>query len=305
MLYRMLACTVPAIALASSGAASQHGDDPLLRPIAADSAARWLTPQEPARIFGNTYLVGFGGLNVGLIRTDAGLVLIDGALPQGVPAIEVNIRRLGFRLRDVKLILSTEPHFDHAGGLAALSRDTGAPVLAGAAAVPVLRQGRTDAEDPQAAWLSPFPAVRKVRAVRPGEKIRLGKTVITAVATPGHTAGSMSWTWRSCEGGRCVDMVFASSLNPISADGWRFTDPAHRATVAAFRRTFTTMRGLPCGILLTPHPEQSGGEAKFRALTTRPAANPFLDPRACRAYADEFAGYLDERLAKERGGTPR
>lgn len=305
VLRKILACTGLAVALAGSSAASQSKDDPLLRPVAPDSAARWLTPQKPARIFGNTYLVGFGGLNVGLIRTDAGLILIDGALPQAVPAIEANIRQLGFRLRDVKLILSTEPHFDHAGGLAALSRDTGAPVLAGAAAVQVLRQGRTDAGDPQAAWLAEFPAVRNVRAVRPGEKLRLGRTVITAVATPGHTAGSTSWSWRSCEAGRCLDMVFASSLNPIAADGWRFSDPAHSMNVTAFRHSFTTLRGLPCGILLTAHPDQSGGDVKFRALETGASPNPFIDPRACRDYADKYERLLAERLDKERSEAPR
>ncbi|MEO9132660.1 MAG: MBL fold metallo-hydrolase, partial [Sphingomonas sp.] len=65
---------------------------------------RWLTPQAPARIYGNSYLVGFGGLNVALIRTDAGLILIDGAVPQAVSSIENNIRRLGFRVQDIKLI---------------------------------------------------------------------------------------------------------------------------------------------------------------------------------------------------------
>ena len=87
-------------------------DDPLLRPIAPDHARQWLTPQAPARLYGGTYLVGFGGLSVALIRTRAGLILIDGAVPQAVPDIEAHIRALGFSIRDVKLILSTEPHYD-------------------------------------------------------------------------------------------------------------------------------------------------------------------------------------------------
>ncbi|MET0372984.1 MAG: metallo-beta-lactamase, partial [Rhizorhabdus sp.] len=192
-------------------------DDPLLRPIAPDFAAKWLRPEAPVNIYANVYLVGFGGLNVGLIRTDAGLVLIDGAVPQGVKVIEDNIRALGFSLSDVKLILSTEPHYDHAGGIAALARDTGATVVASAAAAPVLMRGRSGPEDPQMAWLESFPAMKKVRVVRDGEAVRLGKTVITARATPGHTPGSMSWTLRPCDKGSCLNIVFASSLNPIAA----------------------------------------------------------------------------------------
>lgn len=288
-----------AAALMASSAGSEPGDDPLLRPIAPDSSARWLKPQPPARIHGETYLVGFGGLNVALIRTSAGLILIDGAVPQGVRAIEANIRALGFDPKQVKLILSTEPHFDHAGGLAALARDTGATVVASAAAAKVLRVGRSGPDDPQAAWLAPFPPVEKVRAVRDGEKVRLGDTIVTARATPGHTFGSMSWSWRSCEAGRCAAIVFAASFNPVAADGYLLSDPAHAAIVTAFRRSFATMRALPCDILLTAHPDQSGGEAKFASLQQRRDPNPFIDAQACDTYADTYERRLGARLAAE------
>ena len=116
--------------------------DPLLRPIAPDHARQWLTPQAPARLYGGTYLVGFGGLSVALIDTVDGLILIDGALPQAEPAILAKIRKLGFDPRRIRYILSTEPHFDHAGGLAALARDTGATVVASVRGAEGLRSGR-------------------------------------------------------------------------------------------------------------------------------------------------------------------
>ncbi|KRA66303.1 subclass B3 metallo-beta-lactamase [Caulobacter sp. Root655] len=288
--------------VADARAASPDVDDPLLRPIAPSSAARWLAPQEPKRIHGDTFLVGFGGLNVGLIRTDAGLILIDGAVPQGVPAIEANIRRLGFQLKDVKFILSTEPHFDHAGGLAALARDTGATVVASTPAAAVLRQGRSGSDDPQYGGLAAFPPVQKLRIIGDGETLRLGRTVVTARATPGHTAGSMSWTWRSCEGGKCLDVVFASSLNPVSADGYRFSAPEHAAVVTSLRQTFQVVRALPCDLLLTAHPDQSGGDAKFKRYLSAPSPNPFVVPGACQAYAGKYEGVLAKRLASEAGG---
>jgi metallo-beta-lactamase class B len=277
-------------------------DDPLLRPIEPDHAKDWLTPQPPARIYGNTYLVGFGGLNVGLIRTGNGLILIDGALPQAVHDVEANIRRLGFALHDVKWILSTEPHFDHAGGLAALERDTGATVISSAPAAIVLRQGHSNADDPQMAWLDPYPPVARVRTVRDGETIRLGEVTVTAHATPGHTPGSMSWTWRSCEAGRCLAMVFGSSLNPLAAGDYRFSDPAHAAALAAFRGSFTTVRALPCDILITAHPGQSDGDVKFAQFQKQRDPNPFIDPGACRTYADASEKMLGEVLAKEQAG---
>ena len=288
----------------SSAASAQDADDPLLRPIAPESAAKWLGPQAPIRVFGNFYLVGFEGLNVGLIDTGAGLILIDGAVPQGVRAIEANIRQLGFRVEDVQYILSTEPHYDHAGGIAALARDSGATVVAGPAAATVLRGG-TDPLDAQASWLLPFPAVPRLRTVRDGERLRLGSVTITARATPGHTRGSTSWTWRRCERPQCRMIVFAASFNPMAPESWRFSDPAHAWLVASFRRTFATMRRMPCDILISAHPSQSGGDEKRRQFALQSSPNPFVDPNACRAYADTASAALDKRLAGERTRTTR
>lgn len=282
-----------AVALAGTAMAVPK-DDPLLRPIASERAASWLAPRAPERVFGDTYLVGFGGLSVALIDTGAGLILIDGAMPQGVPAILANVRTLGFDPKDIRYILSTEPHFDHAGGIAALARDTGATVVASARGAEGLRSGRLAADDPQRDYDHSFPAVvpglAKVRAMRDGEVLRLGRTAVTARATPGHTAGSMSWSWQSCEGAACKAMVFASSLNPVSADGYRFTSPAGQKVVAAFRRSHAAMRAMPCDILITAHADQDGGTERF-----------LTQPGACRAYAASSERALARRLEKEAG----
>lgn len=276
---------VVAAALAMIGAA----DDPLTRPLAPERAAEWLAPRPPVRMFGNSYLVGFGGLSVAMIDTGQGLILIDGALPQAEPAILANVAKLGFRPRDIKYILSTEPHFDHAGGLAALARDTGATVIASARAAEGLRSGRLAADDPQRGYDSRFPAVPRVRTIRDGETVRLGDAVVTARATPGHTMGSMSWSWRSCVARRCKAFVFASSLNPVAADGYRYTAPANRAIVAGFDRSYTVMRALPCDVLITAHADQGGATDRFRT-----------GPGACRAYADASRRAIVARLAEER-----
>lgn len=281
-------------------------DDLLLRPVAPESAARWLIgSEEPIRIHGNTYLVGFAGLNIALIDSGDGLILIDGAVPQAVREIQANIRRLGFRPEDIRYILSTEPHLDHAGGIAALARDSGATVVASAAAAEVLRRGRSGPDDPQAAWLDDFPPVQRLRAVADGETLRLGNVEIVARATPGHTPGSMSWSWRSCESGACLDIVFAASLNPLAAEPYRFSDPRNASALAAFRATFARLRALPCGILFTPHHGQSGGEEKLARLREERRPNPFVDPSACRAYADAFEARLDAQLAAEADGSAR
>lgn len=296
MTTRWMGMGMSALLISLAGAShAAPADDPLLRPIAPQYAARWLTPQAPVKVHGNSYLVGFGGMNVGLIRTSDGLILIDGALPQSVPDLEANIRKLGFALKDVKLILSTEPHYDHAGGLAALARDTGATVVASQLAAPVLRTGIGRDDDPQAP-MTPFPGVAKIRTVRSGERITLGDVTVTAIGTAGHTPGSMSWAWTSCEGKKCVPVLFASSLNPAASDGYRFSDPANGGVVMTYRRSFLRLRSIRCGILFSAHPDQSGGDAKYAALVAGKTPNPFIDPGACRAYADKFAAILDGKL---------
>ncbi|OWK32252.1 subclass B3 metallo-beta-lactamase [Sphingomonas mucosissima] len=273
-------------------AAAEPKDDPLTRPIAVEREATWLAPREPVRVFGDSYLVGFGGLSVALIDTGDGLILIDGALPQGAPAILANVRKLGLDPKHIRYILSTEPHFDHAGGIAALARDTGAMVVASARGAEGLRSGRLAADDPQLGYDSRFPAVvpdlAKVRVMRDGEMLKLGRTSITARATPGHTAGSMSWSWRSCVGMTCKTLVFASSLNPVSADGYRYASPAGQKVVAAFRRSHAAMRIMPCDILITAHADQDGATERFLSR-----------PGACRAYGAASERALERRVATE------
>lgn len=263
--------------------------DPLTQPIITSNSDEWLAPSPPVKLFGDSYLVGFGGLSVALIDTGEGLILIDGALPQSAPVILANVRKLGFQPKDIKYILSTEPHFDHAGGIAALARDTGATVVASVRGAAALQSGRADADDPQLAYDMRFPPVSRAQTIAGGETLRLGKTAVTAHATPGHTMGSMSWSWKACEAKTCRTIVFASSLNPVSADGYRFSAPASAPIVAGFAQSYRTMDALACDILISAHPDNAA-----------PDGRRFNDkPGACRAYADRSRRALAARLAKE------
>jgi metallo-beta-lactamase class B len=273
------------------GEAAAHADDPLTRPIAASRAAEWLAPAPPEKIFGTSYLVGFEGMSVALIDTGVGLVLIDGALPQAAPAILVNVRKLGFDPKDIKFILSTEPHFDHAGGLAALARDTGATVIASARGAEGLRAGKHAKDDPQLAYGGSWPAVTRLRVVKDGEVLKLGHTAITPVATPGHTMGSMSWRWQACEGKVCKAIVFAASLNPVSADDYRYAAPASAPIVEGFEASYRKMDAMACDVLISAHPDNAG-PGRYNDK-----------PGACRAYADRSRKLLAKRLAEERAGN--
>ena len=107
----------------------------------ADGQAGWTKPGPPVRIHANTYYVGTCGITSILIVGDEGDILIDGGPEEAADLIADNVRRLGFQLSDIKYLLNSHEHYDHAGGLAKLRRLTGAQLVASAGQAEVLRSG--------------------------------------------------------------------------------------------------------------------------------------------------------------------
>lgn len=275
-------------ALSSTGA-HVHADE---HPKQCSSCPEWNAARAPFKIHGNTYYVGVGGLSAVLITSPQGHILIDAGLPQSAAVIAANIKTLGFDLKDVKWLLSSHPHFDHVGGLAALQRLSGARVAASPQAREALLLGKALASDPQAGYgdFTAFPPLKNVTTIEDGASLVAGKTVVTAVFTPGHTPGGTSWAWPSCEAKTCVNIVFGDSLNPVSHDNYRFS--AHPAYVQAFKRSIATMRGLKCDILISAHPG-------FSSVFEHAKTGKFINAKACQEYADDAAARLDKRLAEE------
>lgn len=260
----------------------------------------WSDPARPAHVFGNTWYVGTCGISVILITSAVGHVLIDGATEEAAPSIEANIRALGFRVEDVKFILSSHEHLDHAGGIARLQKDSGAAVVAREPGATTLERGTNDRSDPQFGVLHGFAPINAIRRIKDDEKISLGDLSLAAHATPGHTAGSTSWTWKSCESGDCRNIVYADSLTAVSADDYHFSDEqAHPGVVAGFRKAFKVVANLPCDILMTPHP----GASDLFARLGPGATEALIDPAACLRYAEGAANAFDARLAKEKSAT--
>jgi len=254
----------------------------------------WDKPAPPVRIHGNTYYVGTCGISAILITDRAGDILIDGGPEDAAGLIAKNIQSLGFNLRDVRILLHTHEHPDHVGGLSKLQELTGAQLYASPVAAKVLESGIASADDPQQGIDKPFPGARVDHVIRDSEQIRLGNTVVTAVATPGHTPGALSWHWGSCDGGVCRQIVYADSLTPVSSKTYRFSD--HPAYLAAYRASIAKIAGLNCEILLSPHPSASDMVKRFAK------GEPLDDPEGCRVYAAGLTKQLDERLAKEAAG---
>lgn len=263
-------------------------------PIECDQCEQWNRPQEPFNVYGNTWYVGTGGLGAVLVVTDDGLALFDGGLPQSAERIAENVRSLGFELADIRFIGLSHAHFDHAGGIAALQRLSGAEVFAGKDAARVLRTGAVLPSDPQYEedmTGGTFPAVSDAIGVDGGWQYMLGDTTITAIATPGHTVGGLSWTWQTCEADRCLTAVYVDSLTPVSRPGYRYSD----GLGDVLADTLTRLENLDCDILLSTHAFSFGLHEKLAA-----GREAFIDPGACRMLAIETKTYLGSRLESER-----
>lgn len=269
----------------------------------ADPMDGWNDRAPPQRIFGNTWYVGTCGISALLVTSPQGHVLVDAGTEKAAPLVEANIRALGFDPRDVKFIVGSHEHNDHAGGIAQLQRDTGATVLARAPAAAALERGNVDRTDPQFLIHQPMPTTANVQRIDDGHVLELGSLRLTAHATPGHTPGGTSWTWRSCDdAGQCRDFAYVDSLSAIADDVFRYgDDDAHPGYLAAFRKTLDTVATLPCDVLVTPHPAAS----KLWNRIGPTAKQPLVAADACRNYAAVARKNLDARLAGEKSkATP-
>lgn len=252
----------------------------------------WDKPGPPFRIFDNSYYVGTCGITAILVTGDEGHVLIDGGTETGADRVAANIEALGFSLSDVKLLLHSHEHFDHVAGLARLQQLSGARLLASPEAAPVFRTGIAADDDPQAGMHEAFPAARVDGIVREGEAVKLGNLAFTPIATPGHTPGALSWQWQSCEEDRCLFIVYADSLSPVSSDSYRFSD--HPAYVDAYRAGLRKLAALDCAILVTPHPSASSMRDRLSG------SEGLVDREGCKAFAEAVSTRLDTRIANEQ-----
>lgn len=284
-------------------------EHPDLKPKGCQNCIAWNQPQAPFRLHGNSWFVGVTGLSVVVIDTPEGLILLDGGLPESVPLILANLDTLGLDPERVRWILNSHAHYDHAGGIAALARITGARVAAAPLGAKALRLGDVLPEDPQRGlgdFMKFAPVAAEVVEIADGGTVELGGVTVTAHHTPGHTPGGVSWSWDSCvpAGAQdCVKLVFGDSLNAVSAPDFRFSSSGERsARIAEFRQSIATLRGLRCDVLVPAHPNGGDLFARLQASGGPEAAadsRRFVDPKACQAYADGAGMRLQQRLEDE------
>ena len=262
----------------------------------ADDPANWSKPIRPYRVVGNIYYVGSEGLSAWLISSSQGHVLLDsGAFPAGAKLIEANIQTLGFKLSDVKILINTHAHFDHAGGLAQLKTDTGAKVWASRADEAALEKGQHFGDNDNG--LTPFPAVKVDKAFGDGQKLKLGEILLVARLTPGHTIGCTTWTTQVVDRDRPLNVTFPCSASV--AGNVLVGNKAHKTIVADYRMTFATLKALPTDVMLPSHQEQGALLAKRKKMLAGDV-NAFIDPTEIARYAATSEEAFDKELARQQ-----
>jgi metallo-beta-lactamase class B len=269
----------------------------------ARADASWTRPMAPFRIADNLYYVGTEGIASYLIVTPAGDFLLDTGVPESVPLVEASIRKLGFQVKDVRILLLSHAHSDHAGGLAGMKAATHARLLVSPGDAQELERGGKD--DFAFADRMQFPPVKPDGLLQDGVPVTLGGVSMTPHFTPGHTKGCTTWTMMAKDRGQLRHVVFACSL---SAPGYQVVgNPKYPEMLKDYRASMAKMRMLPCDIFLAAHAEQFDLARKVAELKAHPdGPNPFVDPAGYRAYIDEAEAELNKKVAIQNGmnGVP-
>ncbi|MDQ6913654.1 MAG: subclass B3 metallo-beta-lactamase [Verrucomicrobiota bacterium] len=262
---------------------------------ATEENRAWNQPVPPFKIIGNIYYVGAREVCSYLITTPAGHIVLDGGFVETAPQIEANIAQLGFRLADVKILISSHAHLDHAGGLAELKEKTGAKFMAMKEDADLLARGGKDDFAFRDRLL--FPPVTADRELRDGDKVDLGDVTLIARLTPGHTKGCTSWTTQVEENGRKYDVVFVGST---SVPGYTLLgNPKYPNMKDDYEKTFALMKKLPCDVFLASHGSFFSLVEKSKLLAQRPSQNPFIDPNGYRKFIEQTDRAFHEQLQRE------
>ncbi len=294
------------LAWAALVASAMAADSPQ-RPLPAAPSSAWVkrlfdgwrAPVPPRHLVGNIYYVGAIGVSSYLITTSDGHILIDTGFEDTVPIIQHSVEQLGFRLADVKIILSSHAHIDHVGGHAQMKKLTGAQIAESAADGRTLESGGADdyIQWPKDTIL--YTPVKVDRIVADGEQVTLGGVTLTAHLTPGHTRGATTWTMEVAEGGVTRHVVFFSSAS-INPGTHLLNNPLYPEFVRDFEATIEKLKALPCDIFFAPHGGQFAMAEKFARLERGEKENPFVDPAGWKKLVTEAERALRDQLAVER-----
>lgn len=257
----------------------------------------WVRPFEGFRIIGNLYGVGSYDLSVFLITTEDGHILINTGLADSTQMIRSNIESLGFKLEDIKILLTQQAHWDHTAALSEIKDITGAEIWATVGDARVLEDGGFS--DPHFGGRESFRPVDVDRIIRDGEIIRLGDLELTVHHHPGHTEGSSSYSFVVGGESNMEYNVLVANMGTIN-NGKRLTiEPTYEGVSQDFLATYQKQKEMDVDVWVAAHNSQYNMHEKYRSGQSY---NPetFVDPAGFLRAIEELERRYEDYIAVEQ-----
>lgn len=258
----------------------------------------WSKPVEPFRVIDNIYYVGAVGISSHIIETTEGLILLDTGTTTMFESIRTNIKKLGFKPSDVKIIISSHAHWDHVEGHYAIKNLTGAKVMSIGEDARAIAEGIDNSALGGDGW-EPTPVDR---ILKDSDTVTLGDVTMHAHLTAGHSKGCTTWTMKVGDGDQAKLVVFVggTSINP----GVTLLENERHPTIADdYRRTFQLLKSIQADVFLAQHPSIYKMKEK-RAAMSEAKTNPFIDPDGYQKFVAEEEQKYVVQLQKESAAQP-
>lgn len=268
----------------------------LVLALTAVGQADWYEPFPAHNIVGNVYYVGSRDLASYLITTPEGHILINSGFEQTVPLIRKSVESLGFKMKDVKILLASHAHSDHVAGHALARELTGARVFVMRGDETVIKSGGVGQYLYNDSRWKPCPVDR---VLDDGDEVKLGGMTLVAHRTPGHTPGCTTWTWKAADGGKTHDVVVIGSPN-VNPGYQLVGNKAYPEIADDFAKTFRVLKALPCDVFLGAHGGYYGMIEKYNRQQKGDGGNPFVDPEGYRSYVAQKEKAFRDTLASQK-----
>ena len=270
----------------------------LVAPMAGLQAqpADWSEPFPGHRVIGNLYAVGTAGLGVFLITSDEGHILINTGMEDSTPLIRENIESMGYRLEDVRILLTMQAHWDHTAALAEIKEIADAGMWATEGDARVLEDGGFS--DPHFGGRVSFEPVEVDRIIGDGEIIELGGIRLHVHEHPGHTEGSSSYSMQVTEDGRDYNVLVAN-MGTINEGKRLVVDPTYPGVAEDFANTYASQKAMDVDVWVAAHGGQYGLLDKYQPGQAY-SPDTFVDPEGFLAEVERLEQIYEEHIAAER-----
>ena len=229
----------------------------------------WEGALPPFRLFGNIWFTGTSPASTHIIDTGDGLIMLDCGYQESLYLVLDSMYRCGLKPRDIRYIILSHGHIDHAAAVRALVELTHAETFIGEA-----DSRMVDGTRPELTWAPeynlPFPPPFKPdHLLQDGEQIRLGNVVIDCMATPGHTPGVFSFFWNVEKDGAVyrVGTFGGAGINTLQSEYIRKYHLESEDWRGYFRKSLKRAMQEKVDLFIGNHVNQNNTPERYRRLT--------------------------------------